>query len=283
MIFSGGEPLLRDDIFELIGHARESGIRPVLGTNGILITLTVAERLKRAGLAVAGISVDSIEPARHDYFRQSIGAWRRTMAGIKACREVGLPFQLHTTVTSWNEQEITAITDLAVQLGAIAHHIFFLVPTGRGEKLEYATLRTEQYERLLTRILDKQAQVAIEIKPTCAPQFMRLAKQRQLNLRFSRGCLAGTAYCVVLPNGDVQPCAYLPIKVGNVREMDFATLWHEATVFQQLRNSQLKGGCGRCNYTDICGGCRARAFFYANGDYLAEEPWCRYAQERQHN
>lgn len=280
VIFSGGEPLLRQDIFALIAYAREVGLRPVLGTNGILITAPVAQQLKNAGLAVAGISVDSSNPSQHDYFRQSPGAWQRTMQGIAASRQAGLPFQLHTTVTSWNEPEITAITDLAVQLGAIAHHIFFLVPTGRGKQMENATLRTEQYEQLLTRILDKQAQVPIEIKPTCAPQFMRLAKQRQLNLRFSRGCLAGTGYCVVLPNGDVQPCAYLPVKVGNVRETDFNTLWRGAPVFEQLRNSPLKGSCGHCGYTDICGGCRARAYFYADGDYLAEEPWCCYAQQR---
>lgn len=274
VILSGGEPLLRPDIFELISHARNIGLRPVLGTNGIVITEEVAANLKKAGLLVAGISVDSRDKAQHDWFRQSKGAWEQTMQGIAACRKAGLPFQIHTTVMNWNEHEVTDITDLAVELGAIAHHVFFLVPTGRGKDIEDTTLKTAQYESLLTRILDKQAQVSIELKPTCAPQFMRLAKERNIPMRFSRGCLAGTAYCVVLPNGDVHPCPYLPIKVGNVRETAFDVLWRDCTVFKELRHQPLKGGCGKCGFDKICGGCRARAYYYSDGDYMAEEPWC---------
>jgi radical SAM protein with 4Fe4S-binding SPASM domain len=196
------------------------------------------------------------------------------MQGIAACRDAGLPFQIHTTVLNWNEGEVTDITDLAVQLGAVAHHIFFLVPTGRGRDIEEDSLQTAQYEALLTRILDKQACVPIELKPTCAPQFMRIAKQRDLPLRFSKGCLAGTSYCVVLPNGDVQPCPYLPVKAGNVRRTPFDVLWRDSPLFDELRHAPLKGGCSRCGYGEVCGGCRARAYYYADGDYLAEEPWC---------
>ncbi|VBB06235.1 radical sam [Lucifera butyrica] len=277
LILSGGEPLLRPDIYELVRHARSAGIRPVLGTNGILITPEVAGKLKEAGLAVAGISLDSKTPERHDWFRQSQGAWEATMRGIKACRDAGLPFQIHTTAMNWNEPEITDVTDLAVAAGAIAHHIFFLVPTGRGKDIEETTLKTEQYESLLTRIMAKQSEVPLEIKPTCAPQFMRIAKQHAVPLRFTKGCLAGTAYCVVIPNGDVHPCPYLPLKVGNVRESAFDTIWQESDLFHQLRTEPLKGGCGKCGYDDICGGCRARAYYYY-GDYMAEEPWCSYGR-----
>jgi len=278
MIFSGGEPLLRPDIFELICHAVGVGLRPVIGTNGMLLTPVVAEKLKAVGLACVGISLDSRDKNKHDWFRGQSGAWEQTMAGIQACRAAGLPFQIHTTVLNWNEDEVTSVTDLAVSLGAVAHHIFFLVPTGRGKDIAETTLKTAEYEALLEQILDKQLQVPIELKPTCAPQFMRIAKQRNLPLRFTKGCLAGTSYCVILPNGDVQPCPYLPVKAGNVRAAAFDRLWSDSPLFRELRQQPVKGACSRCGFDDVCGGCRARAYFYAAGDYLAEEPWCKYGR-----
>jgi len=266
IILSGGEPLMRADIYELIRYAKSIGLRPVLGTNGILITEEVAIKLKEAGLGAAGISLDSTDKAIHDKFRQSEGAWDKTIAAMDVCRKVGLPFQVHTTITNWNEKEVTNITDLAVAKGAMAHHIFFLVPTGRGKDIEDITLKTEEYEAVLNRILDKQKEVSIELKPTCAPQFMRIAKERGIPMRFTRGCLAGTSYCVILPNGDVQACPYLPIKIGNVRETNFDVLWRDSEMFNQLRNEPLKGGCGTCGHDKICGGCRARAYYYSDGD-----------------
>ena len=274
MILSGGEPLMRDDIFELIAYAAQVGLRPVLGTNGILLDKDNVRKLKKAGLLTAGISLDSCDREKHDWFRAQPGAWEKTMAGIQTCKEEGLPFQIHTTVMDWNEPEIVNITDLAVELGAVAHHVFFLVPAGRGKDLESTTLKTAQYEALLERILDKQTQVPIELKPTCAPQFMRIARERNMSMRFTRGCLAGTSYCVILPNGDVHPCPYLPLQVGNVRETAFDEIWRTSSVFQELRHQPLKGRCGSCGYDSICGGCRARAYYYSDGDYLAEEPWC---------
>ena len=274
VILSGGEPLMRPDIYELISYARSVGLRPVLGTNGLLINNATAAKLKAAGLATAGISLDSRDKEKHDWFRQAPGAWEQTLAGMQACREAGLPFQIHTTVLNWNEAEITNITDFAVELGAVAHHIFFLVPAGRGKDIEEETLKTAQYEKLLNEILDKSQQVPIDIKPTCAPQFMRIAKQKSIPMRYSKGCLAGTHYCVVLPNGDVHPCPYLPIKAGNVKDSEFDNIWRDSSLFQELRTQPLKGGCGSCGFDSICGGCRARAYYYSNGDYMAEEPWC---------
>ena len=274
MVFSGGEPLLRDDIFTLIAHAKSIGLRPVLGTNGVLLTKDVVKKLKAAGLAVAGISVDSLYHDKHDKFRNYPGAWQKTMDGILHCREEGLPFQLHTTVMSWNLGEVLDITDMAVELGARAHHIFFLVPTGRGQKLAGGGLNARQSEQLLSDILDKQTQISIELKPTCAPQFMRIAKEKKISLRFSRGCLAGIHYCVILPNGDVQPCPYLPLQVGNVRRQPFTEIWQTSEVFNILRQGKLKGVCGQCRYAAICGGCRARAYYDADGDYMAQDFCC---------
>ncbi|WP_258360553.1 putative heme d1 biosynthesis radical SAM protein NirJ2 [Moorella sulfitireducens (nom. illeg.)] len=273
MIFSGGEPLLRPDLLELVAYAAAHGLRPVLGSNGTLITTDLARDLKRAGARAIGISLDSCDPGRHDRLRQKAGAWKEALAGMEACREAGLPFQVHTTVFEWNQDELERITDLAVELGAAAHHFFFLVPTGRAASIEMESLRAEAYETTLKRILQKQQQVNIELKPTCAPQFMRIAREMGLPVRYSRGCLAGIAYCIISPRGDVQPCAYLNLPVGNVREKPFNRIWEESEIFLALRSENYSGGCGRCGYKKICGGCRARAWYY-HGDYLAEEPWC---------
>ncbi|WP_031513665.1 putative heme d1 biosynthesis radical SAM protein NirJ2 [Desulfofalx alkaliphila] len=275
MIFSGGEPLMRDDIVQLVAYAKSKGLRPVFGTNGTLITLEMAKKLKEAGALGMGISLDSVDPEKHDRFRNSPGAWAAAVEGMRNCRRAGLPFQIHTTVVDWNYDEVEQLTDLAVEEGAVAHHIFFLVPTGRAVNIEQESLRAEQYENLLKRIMKKQQQVDIELKPTCAPQFMRIAKEMGVDVRFTKGCLAGTGYCIISPKGDVQPCAYLNIPVGNVREVPFSEIWKDNEVFNRLRNDKLQGGCGTCRYQKICGGCRARAYYY-HGDYMAEEPWCLY-------
>lgn len=276
MIFSGGEPLMRGDIIELVAHASSQGLRPVFGTNGTLITPDMAIRLKEVGTMGMGISLDSLDQEKHDQLRKYKGAWQGAVQGMKNCREAGLPFQIHTTVMAWNEEEVEAITDFAVEIGAVAHHIFFLVPTGRGAQIEEEALRIDKYEQLLQRILAKQQQVKIELKPTCAPQFVRMAKQRGINLRFQRGCLAGISYCIIGPRGLVQPCAYLNISVGNVREQPFDEIWRTSPVFERLRAQDYGGKCGGCNYAVVCGGCRARAAFYHNGDYMAEDNFCRY-------
>ncbi|NLC77271.1 MAG: putative heme d1 biosynthesis radical SAM protein NirJ2 [Clostridia bacterium] len=280
MIFSGGEPLMRPDLYELVAYAKSLGLRPVLGTNGTLITVEAARKLKEAGVMGAGISLDSMDEQKHDELRRYQGAYREAIQGMKNCREAGLPFQIHTTVFDWNQDELEAITDFAVEIGAVAHHFFFLVPTGRAVNIEEESLRAEAYEKVLTRIMKKQQEVKIELKPTCAPQFMRIAKEMGMDLRFQRGCLAGTSYCIISPKGDVQPCAYLNIPLGNVREIPFSELWHNHPVFQELRTLNYKGGCGTCKYKKVCGGCRARAYFYHDHDYMAEEPWCLYHGRR---
>ena len=276
MIFSGGEPLMRPDIVELVQHASSLGLRPVFGTNGTLITLETAQKLKNAGAMGMGISLDSMDARKHNEFRRFPGAWEGAVRGMRNCREAGLPFQIHTTIMDWNAQEIENITDFAVREGAVAHHFFFLVPTGRAVSIEAESLRAQAYEDTLTRIMQKQQQVSIELKPTCAPQFMRIASQMGLKTRFGRGCLAGTSYCIISPKGQVQPCAYLNIPLGDVRETPFDEIWRNHEVLQKLRTLDYKGGCGICGYKKLCGGCRARAAYYNDGDYMAEEPWCLY-------
>lgn len=276
MIFSGGEPLTRPDILELVEYATSLGLRSVFGTNGTLITLEMARKLKEAGAMGMGISLDSMDKKKHNEFRKFEGAWEGAVQGMRNCRAVGLPFQIHTTVMDWNNHELEAITDFAVAEGAVAHHFFFLVPTGRAKTIEAESLRAEQYEETLTRIMKKQTEVDIELKPTCAPQFMRIAAQMGVKTRFRRGCLAGTAYCIISPRGKVQPCAYLNMELGDVRETPFDEIWKNNEVLNTLRTLEYKGGCGECSFKKSCGGCRARAAYYHDGDYMAEEPWCLY-------
>jgi len=281
MIFSGGEALMRPDIYELVEYAASKGLRPVFGTNGTLITTEVAQKLKDCGAAAMGISLDSLDPKKHDDFRGLDGAWEKTVAGMRACREVGLPFQLHTTVLDWNEDEIVDITDFAVAEGAIAHYVFFLIPVGRGKYINDTALQVAANERLLRKIMAKQAEVDIDVKPTCAPQFTRVAEQLGVETRFDRGCLAGLTYCIISPEGVVRPCAYMLEEAGSVREQPFDEIWANAPVFDRLRSREYGGSCGTCDYRKGCGGCRARAAYYHDGDYMAQDDYCAHGREIQ--
>lgn len=277
MIFSGGEPLMRDDIYELVSYAREQGLRPVFGTNGTLITPEVAVKLKEAGACAMGISVDSLSAEKHDKFRGLENAWELTQAGIAACKEAGLPFQLHTTVVDWNRNEVCDITDFAVEIGAMAHYIFFLIPVGRGKFINDTALEVADNERLLRAIMAKSAEVPIDVKPTCAPQFTRVAKQLGVDTRFERGCLAGLTYCVIGSEGIVRPCAYMTEEAGDVRQQPFDEIWVTSPVFERLRTQAYEGACGTCDYKSGCGGCRARAGYYHDGDILAQDDYCAHS------
>ncbi|MFB3879749.1 MAG: radical SAM protein [Armatimonadota bacterium] len=280
-VFSGGEPLMRADLCELIAAAKASGLRPVLGSNGTLITEATAAGMKEAGLARAGISLDSVDADYHNRLRGSPAAWQEAVAGMRACRAVGLPFQINTTVTRQNQQQILEITDLALDLGAAGHHVFFLVPTGRGREIANEMVQAARHEELLEALLRKQADTEIEIKPTCAPQFVRIADQLGVKTRFPMGCLAGRTYCVITPTGDVHPCPYLPIEAGNVRRQPFSRIWAESDVLLQFRRGAPEGMCGRCRWGTRCFGCRARAYWASGGNMMAEDPWCSLVAKRR--
>jgi putative heme d1 biosynthesis radical SAM protein NirJ2 len=274
LVLSGGEALMRADLCDLIRAAAAHGLRPALGSNGTLVTEGMAGRMKAAGLARAAVSLDSADADYHNRLRGSPAAWQEAVAGMRACLAVGLPFQVNTTITRQNEQQMLGITDLAVELGAVGHHVFFLVPTGRGKEIAEDMVEAARYEQLLEALLRKQQEIEIEIKPTCAPQFVRVADRLGLPTRFPMGCLAGRTYCVVTPTGDVQPCPYLPVAAGNVRERPFSRIWAESPVLVRLRQSQPEGRCARCRWGTRCFGCRARAYWATGGNMMAEDPWC---------
>ncbi|UCH20731.1 MAG: SPASM domain-containing protein, partial [Deltaproteobacteria bacterium] len=180
------------------------------------------------------------------------------------------------------------IQALAEDLGAVAHHIFLLVPTGRGKYIVEQEISALQYEETLNWFYDQKDRVSLQLKATCAPHYYRILRQRAhqegKKVTFqthgldavTRGCLGGIGFCFISHTGDVQPCGYLDVNCGNVKDTRFSQIWHESKVFNTLRNyAKLEGKCGICEYRKVCGGCRARAY-EATGDYMAEEPLCLY-------
>lgn len=279
LILTGGEPLLREDIYDLAKFGTEKRLRVVLGTNGTLITDSIAKKLIQSGVKRVAISCDSIMEETHDDFRGKRGARKSAIDGMLNAKKNGLALQINTTVTKENYNEIEEIIALADEVGADEMHLFFLVPTGRGENLPYIT--PYEYEKMLLKVYEWQPKFKIHVKPSCAPQFMRIEKQKGLQSKYSRGCIAGLSYLRITPNGEVHPCPYMPLKVGSIREKSFKEIWFNAIEFKNLRNfKNLKGKCSYCEFVDVCGGCRARAFALKN-DYLQEEPWCVYVPKKK--
>ena len=292
LILSGGEPLLRDDLYELIQYGTSRGLRMGLGSNGSLIDEKAAKTLKEAGIKTASISLDSSIPEKHDDFRGAKGSWMKAICAIKELKKNGVLVQVNTTVTQQNQNEIDDIMSLSEKLGVENFHLFFLVPTGRGKKL--TDISPAMYEKMIKTTFAKAQKHRLNVRPSCAPQFMRISRDMGLDMRqWIRGCLAGLYYCRVYPNGDITPCPYLPIKLGNIREKPFSDIWFNSKLFKDLRDfDTLKGKCGICDHRSLCGGCRARAYGLSsnfidycgdlhepsavNGDYLKEDPWCVY-------
>jgi radical SAM protein with 4Fe4S-binding SPASM domain len=266
LILSGGEPLLRPDIFLIARHATSLGLRVSLASNGTTLTPQVADEIKASGISRVSISLDSADPEKHDLIRGP-GSFQAALQGIENLRGK-VDFQINNTLTSRNESDVPAIFDLAQRIGARALHFFFLVATGRGR--EEDLISPERQEELLLEIDRERAMRPFEVKVTCAPQYARIARPGRGR---AGGCLAGRNFVFVSRKGDVYPCGYFPLLVGNIREMNFIEIWENAPELRALRERTLKGKCGRCSYASICGGCRARAYA-ETGDFLEADPSC---------
>ena len=273
VVFSGGEPLLRPDLLTLARHGAGQGLRVVIGTNGLALNASVAHSLKKAGVAGVGISLDSPEPSYHDAFRGMAGAWRGAVRAIAACRQAGLDFQVQMTVTPGNHHQVPQMVQLAEELGARAFNLFFLVCTGRGQQL--TDISPRDYEATLAYLADCSSPIMVRAR--CAPHFFRVARARGKDNggQASAGCLAATSYCRITCQGELTPCPYLPLSVGNVREKSFLHLWNHSPLFQAFREASIGGKCGHCQYLGPCRGCRARAYAIT-GDLWGEDPQCSY-------
>jgi heme b synthase len=288
IILTGGEPLLRTDIFDVAKYGTDKGLRMVMAPNGTLITENIAKQLADSGIQRISISLDGATHESHDRFRGADGAFEGALRGIRLAKDASIEFQINTTITKTNLHEIPNIQDLAVKLGAVAHHIFLLVPTGRGKYIVDQEITATEYESTLNWFYDQREKTPLQLKATCAPHYYRIlrqrAKQEGKSITYkthgmdamTRGCLGGTGFCFISHRGIVQPCGFLDVNCGDITQASFADIWNRSDIFLSLRNfDELKGKCGVCEFKKVCGGCRARAY-EATGDFLAEEPLCSY-------
>jgi heme b synthase len=288
IILTGGEPLLRSDVFDIARYGHAMGFRMTLATNGTLLTSEIVREMIESGIERISVSLDGANASSHDSFRKVPGAFEAALRGIALAREAKLDFQINTTITHENIDEFPGIHELAVSLGAVAHHIFMLVPMGRGKDLAQKSISSERYEETLHWFYEQRDKAPLQLKATCAPHYYRIMRQRaksegrEINFEtfgldaVTRGCLGGSGFVFVSHVGQVQPCGYLEVACGDLREKSFKEIWNDSPIFHDLRDLKRYGGkCGKCEFIRVCGGCRARAYESA-GDYLAEEPLCRY-------
>ena len=305
-ILTGGEPLLRRDILAIVRRASERGLWPVVGTNGVKVTVNVARLLAEAGARGLALSLDALDPERHDRFRAVRGAWENTVRGAEVLRDAGLPYLVQTTVGRHNRDELEAIAAFACdRLQARVWNLYFLVPTGRGPFV--SDISPAEYDEVLRALARMQREYAgrMLVNAKCAPHFIRTAFEAERERSVSEaeregtaagpgpaadkaaaapflkvysggagGCPAGTHYFGIRPNGDVTPCPYLPQFAGNLKTARLADLWNDSPVFTRLRKrDDLGGRCGACELKSQCGGCRARALG-VTGDVMAEDALC---------
>lgn len=288
VIFTGGDPMMRPDVYELVAYTHNKGLTCAFSPNGTLIDADNAKKLKQIGVDRCSISIDGPDAQSHDAFRGVSGAFAASLRGIEHLKNADLPFQINTTVTRDNLASFKKIFALCERLEAAAWHIFLLVPMGRAAGLADQIITAKEYEDALHWLYEFRKTTGMHLKATCAPHYYRILRQRARaeGLRvtpdtfgmdaLTRGCLGGTGFCFISHTGQVQPCGYLELDCGNVKTSPFPKIWRESGYFRQFRDQTCYGGkCGQCEYHNVCGGCRARAYSMY-GDYLAEEPLCNY-------
>jgi radical SAM protein with 4Fe4S-binding SPASM domain len=280
IIFDGGEPLMRKDIYELVACAREVGLRPLMGTNATLITEDVAARLVDSGIRALAISLDGAEAQSHDEFRGQEGCWEKTMQGIANARQAGIPFQIAPTLRHGSPREWKDIADLAKEMDAMAVEVFDYIPAGRGAENPEFVLSTEERQSFVKNYIARQlADEDMIYRCVGIPQLWveveRSVPEEDVLMRFVRTCCgAGLRYCCVLYEGSVYPCMVLQKKAGGVRHQSFPEIWYESEVLKTLRDrDQLEGKCGRCDWRHLCGGARCKVY-EMTGSLTAEDPTC---------
>ncbi len=295
LIFTGGDPMMRRDLFDLIAHATQSGLRCSLTpTATALPTIERLRKAQEAGIRRIALSLDAPTPEVHDAFRQVPGSWARTLAILNNARSVGLSAQVNTTVSTYNMHLLKDMVPFIEQVNAVQWSVFFLVPTGRAQLDRMIT--PAQHEELFNWLYDLSRTAPFDIKVTAAPMYRRVAIQRRKAEangeavtfqgagfqyadgldRPTRGVGDGNGFLFISHVGEIYPSGFLPIHTGNVRRDDIVEVYRHSPVFTALRDaSQIKGKCGACEYREVCGGQRGRAYGIT-GDYLESDPACSY-------
>lgn len=278
LILSGGEPLLREDLEEIAEHASSSGATVVVGTNGTRLTDERIESLMGAGVSGVAISIDSLRPEYHDRFRHGSGALEDTLAAVDRLRAHELDFVMQTSLTRGNRGELAELVGWAAERGAVSFNLYFLVPTGRGERME--GLSPAENDAVLRELasLESEYRGRMMVRSKCQPQIMRHVLERDPEaplLNYRTRCPCGLQYCRITPEGKLTPCPYTPTVAGDLRVSSFREVWEHSPVFHALRYGELGGKCGQCEYREICGGCRARAEALT-GDLLGPDESCGY-------
>ena len=294
VVLSGGEPLLRPDVFDIARYGTALGLRMCLATNGSLVTADICRQITESGIRMVSLSLDGSTAAVHDDFRNQPGAFDGVMNAIRLFNAHNIDFLVNSSFTKRNQDEAPKIHQLVKSLGATAWYLFMIVPTGRGEEIMAELIPPDEYEAMLNWHYDMEKEEdELLVRPTCAPQYYRVVLQRakqegerfkRRTLKFStggsKGCLAGQLICMIDVDGNVLPCSYFPLPAGNIRHQSFREIWEESPLFLEMRDfAGYKDHCGRCEYLNVCGGCRARAWA-VTGDYLAGEPFCSHRPGR---
>jgi radical SAM protein with 4Fe4S-binding SPASM domain len=290
IVLSGGEPLLRNDVFDIAAYGTSKELRMCLATNGTLVTDDTCRKIKESGIRIVSLSLDGSTDVIHDDFRKQKGAFAGTINAARLFREHGIEFIINSSFTKRNQEDIPGVYKLAKELGATAWYMFMIVPTGRGEDIMNELISKEDYDEILEwhYFMEKEEKDML-VRPTCAPHYYRVVLQKskeegekfeRRSLKFStgggKGCIAGQLIALIDVDGNVLPCSYFPKSAGNVLEKPFREIWEESELFHEMRDFKgYKGRCGSCEYVNVCGGCRARAYSL-RGDYLEEEPFCSY-------
>lgn len=289
LVLTGGDPLMRRDLFELARHADKKGLRVSLTpTATALPTPRRMRQAKAAGVRRVAFSLDAAEPSMHDRFRGFGGSFVRTVAAMRAAAAAGLPRQVNTTVCATNVDQLHRMAALMERFGVVQWSVFFLVPVGRGRSLPMLTAR--QHEQVLQWLCDLSASASFDVKATAAPQYRRIVRQRSrrsmgAGYRFAdglnrpthgKGVGDGRGFMFISHTGEVMPSGFLPLAAGNVRAQDPVSIYRDSPLMRELRDPDaLRGKCGRCEYREVCGGSRARAYALT-GDHLAADPSCPY-------
>jgi AdoMet-dependent heme synthase len=293
-VLTGGDPIKRPDLFELIGHARSVGVRVSLTPSATpLLTKDIVGRLKEAGLARLAVSMDGASAETHDAFRGMSGSFTRTLDAVRWANEIGLPVQINTTFSRRNIAEIDEIVALMEKLKITLWSVFFLVPTGRGTLNDL--LSADEFELVFAKVYNLSKTASFDTKTTEAQHYRRFVLQQRVAQRRSgvetnsahersvdaigrapRGLNDGKGFVFISHKGEVFPSGFLPLSAGNIRAQELVAIYRDSPLFRDLRDtSKLEGKCGCCEFKEICGGSRARAFALTGNPY-AEESCCSY-------